>query len=205
MPAQPRRPPTVFRPSRLAVAHGISAILILLFAAAHLVNHLGGLAGGETHRGIMRALRALYRDRLVEPLLLAAVAFQVASGLWLLRGALARAATRLDTLQTATGAYMLLFFASHVSAVLRARLLRGRDTDWAWLAGGELLTDPWSARLGPYYFLAVVALGLHAACGLRRVLLAHNISPASGRNLVAVIGTAATAIAAAILVGLLRA
>jgi len=37
-----------------------------------------------------------------------------------------------------------------------------------------LLTDEWSSRLVPYYFLGIVALGLHGALGLRYVLLQHG-------------------------------
>ncbi|HWM88666.1 MAG TPA: hypothetical protein VNO33_22605 [Kofleriaceae bacterium] len=189
---------------RLATAHGISAAVITLFAAAHLVNHLAGLLGGDTHRAVMLVLRIVYRDPWVEPLLLFAVAFQAATGIWLLRRALARASSRLETLQTVSGAYLLLFLASHVSAALRTRA-RGGDTDWAWLAGGELLSDPWMARLAPYYFLAVIAFGIHGAVGLGRVLARHGLHPAQVRALVALLAVLATAASAAIMVGLLLA
>jgi hypothetical protein len=190
-------------PRRLAVAHGISAAVIVVFALPHLVNHLGGLLGGDTHIAIMTALRRVYRHALVEPVLLAAVAFQVASGFWLLRRKLARAGGWLDAMQTTSGAYLLVFLLSHVSAALRARL-RGVDPDWHWLAGGELLTDPWSVRLVPYYFLAVIALGLHAGCGLHTVLRGHRVAVRSGALLATVTGLAAIA-SALILTGLFRA
>jgi succinate dehydrogenase/fumarate reductase cytochrome b subunit len=188
----------------LAGAHGVSAAVIALFAAAHLTNHLAGLLGGEAHRAVMDALRTVYRDPRVEPILLGAAAFQAASGVWLLGRALARPSSRLEALQSASGAYLLLFLASHLSAVLRAHG-RGVDTDWAWLAGGELLSDPWSARLVPYYFLAVIALGVHAACGLRRVLEGHGLDPARGRALVAAVAALAAAVSASIMIGLFRA
>jgi succinate dehydrogenase/fumarate reductase cytochrome b subunit len=201
-------PPPSRRPvepaGRLAVAHGISATVIAVFAAAHVTNHLGGLLGGDTHVAIMRSLRTIYRHPLVEPVLLAALAFQVASGLWLLRRKLPRVASGIDTLQTTTGAYLLVFLLSHLSAVLRAHH-RGVDTDWSWLAGGELLTDPWSARLVPYYFLAVIAFTVHAACGLRKVLVGHGMRAARGTALVAVAAGTATLVSALILTGLFRA
>ncbi len=103
-----------------------------------------------------------------------------------------------------SGSYLLLFLASHVSAALRTRA-RGRDTDWTWLAGGELLSDPWSARLAPYYFLAVIAFGMHGAAGLGRVLARHGLHPARVRTLVAVLAALATVVSAAIMVGLLLA
>lgn len=201
---RPRLTPSRPHGSTLATAHGVSAAVILVFATAHLANHLAGLFGGEAHRAVMDRLRLVYRDPWVEPLLLAVVAFQAASGVVLLVRALARPRSRLETLQSVSGAYLLLFFASHLSAVLRAHS-RGRDTDWGWLAGGELLTDPWSARLVPYYFLGVIALGVHGACGLRRVLESHGLAPARGRALVAVFAVLATAVSAAIQIGLFRA
>jgi succinate dehydrogenase/fumarate reductase cytochrome b subunit len=48
-----------------------------------------------------------------------------------------RAREWFSTLQIATGTYLMVFLASHVSAVFRARLLRNRDTDWTWLAGAS--------------------------------------------------------------------
>jgi succinate dehydrogenase/fumarate reductase cytochrome b subunit len=190
---------------RLATAHGVSAAVITLFAVAHLGNHLGGLLGGDTHLAIMHALRRIYRHALVEPILLAAVAFQVTTGSVLLWRKLARSTGWFDTLQTTSGAYLMMFLLSHTSATLRARLLRGTDTNWAWLSGGELLTDPWSARLVPYYFLAVIAFGVHGACGLRTVALGHGASPALGARLVALGAGLSALISALILAALFRA
>lgn len=173
---------------RLAMAHGISAALITLFAVVHLCNQLAGLFGGETHTLILHALRKVYRHPLVEPLLLGAVAFQLLSGVALLRRKLARATTWIEVLQNASGTYLLMFLLSHTSAVLRARYLRGIDTNWAWTSGPDLLTDPWSTRLVPYYFLAVIAFGLHGACGFRTVALGHGASPATADRLVLILG-----------------
>jgi succinate dehydrogenase/fumarate reductase cytochrome b subunit len=108
-------------------------------------------------------------------------------------------------LQTASGGYLMMFLLSHTSAVLRARYLRGIDTNWAWASGGELLTDPWSARLAPYYFLAVIAFGVHGACGLRTVALGHGASPGLGARLVVIGGVMSALASALILTGLVRA
>jgi succinate dehydrogenase/fumarate reductase cytochrome b subunit len=193
------------RTSRLATAHGLSAALITLFGVIHLGNHLAGLAGGETHIAVMQALRGIYRAPAVESVLLAAIGFQIATGFWLLHRKLARPGGWFATLQTATGVYMLMFFLSHLGAVLRARHLRGTDTNWTWLSGGELLTDPWSARLVPYYFLAVIALGVHGACGLRTVVLGRGGSPALAGKLVALVAGISTLVSALIMAGLFRA
>jgi hypothetical protein len=62
-----------------------------------------------------------------------------------------------------------------LSAVFRARYLRHTDTDWIWLTSDNLLIDDWSARLVPYYFLGIVAFGLHVGCALHRVLMGHEV------------------------------
>ena len=167
------------RPARLAFAHGCSAVVITLFAIAHLANHLAAFWGdGQTHVAVMAALRTVYRAGPVEAVLLAAVAFQTLSGLRLLRPHVERGGSWWDTAQTASGAYLAVFFLSHLTAALRARWLRGIDTNWQWLTADSMLTDPWSARLAPYYFLAVVAFGVHAGLGLRHVVRARGWAPA---------------------------
>jgi hypothetical protein len=158
---------------RLAIVHGVTALPIIAFALAHVANHLSGLAGGEAHVAVMGALRRVYRHPVVEPVLLGCIALQVVTGLVLVARRLGRRAAPIETLQGAAGAYLVLFFASHLTAVLRRRG-RGFDTDWEWLVGSDVLRDPWSARLAPYYVLAVVAIAVHLACAIRAVAIGHG-------------------------------
>ncbi len=193
------------RPARLAFAHGCSAAIITVFALAHLTNHLAALAGGERHIAVMSALRTVYRAPGVELVLLAAVAFQTLSGLRLLRDHVERTRSWWHTAQVASGAYLAAFFLSHLTAALRARWLRDIDTNWQWLTADSMLTDPWSARLAPYYALSVVAVGVHAALGLRYVLRARGWSPPVSDRLAVAAAAAATAASALIMTALLRA
>lgn len=162
------------RTQRLRFAHGISAALITCFAAAHLANHFTGLWGGERHIAVMHVLRHVYRNPAVEPVLLGCIAFQLLSGLVLLSRKLPYVVNWIDTLQAASAAYLVLFFLSHLSAVFRARYLQDIDTNWTWLTVDNFLTDPWSTRLVPYYFLATIALGIHGGLGVRQIMLAHG-------------------------------
>jgi hypothetical protein len=190
-------------PRSLALLHGVSALPIILFALAHVVNHVGGVAGGAVHLAIMHALRTVYRHPVIEPVLLACVAVQVISGAILVGRRLRRELDRFAILQTAAGAYLAMFFASHVTAALRARG-RGADPDWKWLTGSPLFTDPWSARLVPYYALVVFALAVHLACAVRGVAIGRGAPAARWSWLVvASVGLAAVA-ATLILVGLAR-
>ncbi len=166
---------TSLRPAKLAFAHGVSAAVITTFALFHLVNHLASVLGGEAHIAVMRILRLVYRQPAIEVMLGASVLFQVVSGCVLLVRRTRRfSMDRIEVLQNASGAYLMLFFASHVSAVVRARYLQHIDTNWIWLTADNLLTDSWSVRLVPYYFLGVLALAVHGACGLRWVLSGHG-------------------------------
>lgn len=187
----------------LQVAHGICAALVTCFAVAHLANHFSGLWGGEYHTAIMERLRLVYRQPIVESMLVGGIAFQVLSGLKLLTRRIPRAIDRFDSLQLAAGIYLALFLLSHVSAVFRARYLRHTDTNWAWASEG-LLTDPWTARLAPYYFLAVVALGIHGAAGLRKVLLSHGRSAHCAEKAFYVVASGAAVLSTSIMVGLIR-
>jgi hypothetical protein len=192
------------RSARLAFAHGISAAAITTFAVFHLSNHLAGLLGGEAHLAVMRVLRLVYRQGALEVLLGACILFQVASGSVLLwRRTRQPARGWIEVLQNASGAYLILFFASHMSAVLRARYLHHIDTNWIWLTKDNLLTDSWSVRLVPYYFLGIVALAVHGGCGLRWVLAGHGQQRIADRVFIATVAGGGT-LAVAILIGLVR-
>ncbi|WP_394830214.1 hypothetical protein LVJ94_27270 [Pendulispora rubella] len=190
-------------PGRLAKAHGVVALPIVAFALAHLVNHVSGIAGGEVHLALMHALRSVYRHRLLEPVLLGCVLTQSLTGLVLVARRLSRCASPLETLQSAAGVYLAIFFASHLRAVLRARG-RGVDTNWHWLIDSDVFHDPWGARLAPYYVLAILALAVHLACAVRVVAMGHGARPRSWTWLIAAsIGLAAMA-AALVMIGLAR-
>lgn len=189
----------------LRTAHGISAACIALFALFHIANHLAGLAGGAAHWKTMQALRLGYRSFWVETALLACVGFQVLSGTVLVWRASAVRTGLIASLQLASGAYLQCFFASHISAVFRTRYLRDTDTNWDWLVSSPLLSDAWSARLIPYYWLGVIALGIHAAAGLRYVLLAHAVPERKADAMFAAVATGAVLASSLIMTGLIAA
>jgi hypothetical protein len=68
--------------------------------------------------------------------------------------------------QAASGAYVALFLAIHVGAVLAGRA-GGLDTNFYFAAAG-LHVWPFVLFFAPYYFLAVAALFVHLGCALRR-------------------------------------
>lgn len=148
----------------LRALHRTSGLMVALFVIVHLAGHLAGLAGAAAHQTVLEALRVVYRQPVVEALLLACVAFQMGSGLVLVwrghrqrRGAVA-------WLQAVSGAYLCLFLLVHVAAVLYGRST-GVDTNLQFAAAG-MHTPPWQWFFGPYYFMAVAAIGAHAGCAL---------------------------------------
>ncbi|MCP5382740.1 MAG: hypothetical protein H6912_10290 [Kordiimonadaceae bacterium] len=187
---------------KLRTAHGISAIIIIIFALVHLSNHLSGLAGGETHWNMMKTLRTAYRNPVIETILISAIAFQVASGTTLAWQATKFRKELIPTVQLASGIFLLCFFGSHLSAVFRTRLLNGNETDWTWLTSSSLLTDDWNARLVGYYWLGVIALGIHVASGLRYILLSRGANEKTGRTVFIGINIGMILISSLIMIGL---
>jgi hypothetical protein len=172
------RPALIVSSRRLAVAHGISALAILiLFLVPHLGNHLTGIVSGADHVGVMKLVRLVYRNTLIEPLLITLIAFQIMSGFVLVRRRLNHANDFFGTLQTMTGIYVGCYFLGHMTAVFAARGA-GTDTNWNWLTSGDhgLLFHLSSFSLVGHYWVGPIAIVTHAACGLRMVMLGHGMS-----------------------------
>lgn len=162
-------------------AHRALAVVLALFLALHLGNHLAGLGGQATHGAMQAAARSVYRHPLVEPVLLLALVVQIGLGLALV------ARRRRVTVQTTSGLYLGLFLLVHLGAVLSARA-QGVDTDLAFAAAGLHAPAPWPAVFAAYYGLAVLAV------------FAHFSVPLSRRS--AALGTATLTLGAAIAVTL---
>ncbi|MFC6634221.1 hypothetical protein [Microbulbifer taiwanensis] len=149
--------------------HRLSALLISLYIVFHLANHLAALGGVEAHIRFMDGYRNVYRNWLVEPLLLTCVLFQVASGITFIIRRRGRRHGFFDRAQAASGAYLAFFLLFHLGAVLYGRHFQGLDTNFYFAAAG-LQVGAYPAFFMPYYALAVLAYFTHLACGLRWLL-----------------------------------
>lgn len=187
--ALPQRGPETFaRPdlSRVRVVHGVTAAILCLYVLFHIGNHLASLRGPEAHAAIMAAGRTVYRNPVVEPVLVATMLFQVVTGLYL---AWRWSAARHDfyrTFQIASGIYLSLFIVGHMNSVfIYARTVQHIPTDWTFATGtaAGLIHDPWNIRLVPHYALGVFFVLSHLLSGLRVVALAHGVSPATANRL----------------------
>ena len=191
---------------RLAVAHGVSALaILLLFVGPHIGNHLAGFWNGSVHIEIMNAARHVYRDDIVQPILLALIGFQILSGTALVRRRMRMPSDFLGTVQTMSGVYVGVYFLAHMTAVFAARHA-GTDTNWTWLTrpNDSMLVSLSNLRLIAHYWVGPIAIVAHVACGLRMVLLQHDISPAMANRLALALIAAGVVASSLILVALLN-
>jgi succinate dehydrogenase hydrophobic anchor subunit len=147
--------------------HRAAGAILAVFVVVHVANHLAGLAGVDAHVRFMETARRVYRQPVVEAVLLLCVVLQAGSGLRMLWAGRQRRRGLLPWLQAGSGATIALFLAIHVSAVFVGRGVGGLDTNFYFAAAG-LHVWPFVLFFAPYYFLAVAALFVHVGCALRR-------------------------------------
>ena len=200
--------PSWLSPSRrLAVAHGVSAVAILvLFVLPHLANHISGIISGADHIQMMKLLRLDYRNAIIEPLLLTLIAFQIMSGFVLVRRKLSHPSDFFGTLQTMTGVYVGFYLLGHMTAAFAARGA-GTDTNWNWLTADDrgLLFYLSGFALVGHYWVGPIAIITHIGCGLRAVMLAHGVSEQAAARLVFGLIGLGVVVSSVILAGLLGA
>lgn len=142
--------------------HFYSGMVITLFVAGHLWNHIMAIFGPEAHLSLMNDLRVYYRHPIGEAILLIAVFTQVISGLNLFWNAKTYFKGFFNQLQLWSGLYLALFFLIHVSAVLFGRYFFDMDTNFYFGVAG-LNTFPYILFFVPYYTLAIFAFFAHLA------------------------------------------
>jgi hypothetical protein len=195
-------------PTPLRVAHGCSALAILLiFLSWHLLNHLSAIYSLQLNEAMMDSLRKWYRSELIQPVLVILMLFQVVSGVTLLWRATASRSDLLGTLQTSTGAFLTAFIVSHLNSVfILGRAVTKVNTNFLWASGAPtgLLLDAWNVRLIPHYSLGVWFVITHLGIGLRGVLLAHRVSPAAANRLAWVVSGLGALVAVTITIAQLR-
>ncbi|TAE41862.1 MAG: hypothetical protein EAZ70_09415 [Runella slithyformis] len=141
--------------------HYWSGLILALFAGFHLLNHLAVLSGPEAHLATMEVLRKVYRNLVVEWMLLVAVFLQIATGL---RQAYQKGLKQAGwaKYQVWSGLYLAVFFLIHVSAVMMGRFVLKVDTNLYFGAAG-LNIFPFNLFFVPYYSLAIMAFFTHIA------------------------------------------
>lgn len=185
--------------------HGVTAAVLCLYVVFHLTNHLFGLVGPDAHAAVMKIGHVVYRSVVGEPSFVAAMLFQIGTGLvlaWRWSGAV-RDFQR--TYQVASGAYLSLFILGHMNSVfVYARRFLGIPTDWNFAIGAPtgLIHDAWNIRLLPHYALGAFFVLSHLASGLRVVLIAHGVDQRNSDRLWGVCVAMSAIVAAAIIAGM---
>jgi succinate dehydrogenase/fumarate reductase cytochrome b subunit len=159
----------------------------------------------DTFSEIMNTARRVYRDDIVQPILLALIGFQILSGIVLVRWKMRMPSDIFGTVQTMCGVYIGVYFLAHMTAVFAARYA-GIDTNWTWLTrqNNSMIGSLSNLRLIAHYWVGPIAIVAHVACGLRMVLLQHDISPAMANRLALALITAGAVASSVILVALLN-
>lgn len=143
--------------------HYLSGIIITLFIALHLFNHVYSVFGAEHHIQMMNWLRLFYRNIFIEIILLSSVMVQIYSGIKLFITARRTATSNFEKLHIWTGLYLATFFVIHLAAVLGGRLYLNLDTNFYFGAAG-LNSFPFNLFFIPYYALAIISFFGHIAC-----------------------------------------
>lgn len=154
--------------SSIRYVHASSAIVLGTFAIAHVFNHSLAIVSLGTHTAVLHVLRVVYRQTIVQAILVAAVAVQVLTGLTMVAKYALRRASPLRNLQLVSGLYLAVFLVSHLIAVFTIRQ-RGVDSDFAWAshAPAGMLGALSTVSLLPRYSLAVLAVFVHLASQAR--------------------------------------
>jgi hypothetical protein len=167
-------------PAPLRVAHGVSALaLVMTFLTLHIANHLMFPVGEGTYNAVMKVFRHVYRNDILQPLVVALFLFQVGTGLFFVWRLTAAPSDRFRTFQIASGIYLAVYVLGHMDSVfIFARTYLGIDTGWSFATGAPtgVVKDPWNIRLLPHYWLGVFFILAHLASGARVVMMAHGVS-----------------------------
>jgi len=142
--------------------HFISGLTITIFIGLHLMNHVASIFGVATHIDLMNKLRLVYRNIIVETILLLLVVVQIISGIKLFFSKRKSTNNFYEHLQIWTGLYLAFFLIIHVSAVLIGRHVLELDTNFYFGVAG-LNTFPFNLFFAPYYGLAILSFFGHIA------------------------------------------
>ena len=147
----------------MKLIHYYTGLTLAVFIGFHLLNHLLILHSEALHIKFMKSARKIYRNRIVESLLLVAVLVQVISGITLVILKWNKVENYFDRIQITSGLYLSFFLLNHLLAVLRGRYKLKMDTNLYYGAG---VMNVWPQKLFfiPYYSFAILSFFFHVAC-----------------------------------------
>lgn len=184
--------------------HRAFIVLLIGFVVLHLAVNLTALRDLASYNEAAGWFRFIWRTPVGEPILIALLALQMATGLALAVDVSAGRSTFEHVCQIAAGLLIAVFLTSHTFAVAvlgRVQLNRGPDFTFASAGPAGLLGSAQGATLFAYYGLAVVAVLVHLARPLRLLAL-RRLGPAQARIAVTILIVAAFVVSALLLTAL---
>lgn len=177
--------------------HRVSALILSVFVAAHIGNHVAGVFGLEAYFRYLTAVRQIYRHSLGEPILIGLFIIQMFTGLAITIAAFQRREEPklLSWIEIIAAWLFFLFITIHLATIAVTRFYFDMETDFLWVA---TMTRP--SALQPYiiafHFLGIVVVTTHMGIGFRYLLTAIGLSRTG--NVVAAFIAAAGFVAATI-------
>lgn len=154
--------------------HRWNAIFLGAFISLHFITHLSGVFGVDAYNKMQDLFRLVYRNSVVEPVLLSSFVLQIFWGILLLARRIHRGVRgRWAWGQVLSGGIFLLFISQHLIALVLARWAGDMDTNFYWPAS-VMSGYPSIWYFFPYYFLGVLSLFIHLGCAVRLVLMRRN-------------------------------
>ena len=153
--------------------HKINAIILMVFAALHIGNHMFLVAGPDVYNKAQDVVNNIYRLPIIEPLLIFSICLQAIIGIILVIRSLRQKPKRpfwqrdfWEKLQIISGLVFFWFIAEHIWALALVRWFTELKTNFYWPA--SVMNDaPFVYYFTPYYFFGVLALFAHIGIGLR--------------------------------------
>jgi len=163
--------------------HGANALFIIVFLLMHLITHVSGVFGADAYNAVQGVFQTIYRNRVVEPVLLVSMSAQLVLGAILLIGALRRGIGRgfWPRVQVISGGFFLVFMVQHLFSLGMVRLYFNLETDFHWPAS-VMAGPPFIYYFAPYYFLGVWAVLAHIGVAARYRLLAAGREALANRT-----------------------
>ncbi len=150
-------------PRTFVQLHRVLAAGLGFFILSHLAVHLTALGGPHLHGAVLGTVQKVYRNPIVEPLLVVAIGLQILVGARLVarrwrqpqKGFWGRT-------QIASGLFLAVFLFAHSSAAILTRHQLQLNSDFYW-AAAPLQIAPYKYTFVPYYFLGVLSVFAHLA------------------------------------------
>ena len=148
--------------------HRIAALLLLLFVLVHIGNHVAAAIGPKTYNAYLATARIVYRNPIVEPLLIALIGAQAITGFSLIIKSFQRDEKRslASWFEIFSAVGFVIFIIIHLSAIAVTRFYFEVQTDFYWVA--EMFR---AGALQPFiigfHFLGIMTVTIHAGIGLK--------------------------------------